>query len=289
MKMRILILQERGRHEKNRKYREALCMQRAFHKIGHDCTVWGLNYENYSIPFEEISKEHDVLLSLENYDTGWHPVVSSFRGTKVFWSIDSHCSLGLHIKHCQKNKFDILLNSTESYNKYFENLVKNRIWFPNAYPSDLIKPDKDIEKKYPIGFCGTSIPQRDKIVDIIAKNTYIKKDIFVIGDDMVKALNSYKISFNYNIADDINFRTFESTGAGSMLLTNYTPNIEKLFEINKEIVTYENVEEMLEKINFYLKNENEREKIAAAGYEKSKNYHSYDIRSEQFISIVEKL
>lgn len=287
--MRILIIQERGRHEKNREYREALCMQRSLRRAGHDCTVWGLNYENYSVPFDEISKDHDVLLSLENYDTGWHPCVNSFKGLKVFWSIDSHCSLDMHIKHCQKSNYDLLLNSTQSYLGHYKNLVKYGVWFPNGYPSDFIRPLPDVDRVYPVGFCGSSIPQRDAVVDIVAKNFDLKRDIFVIGDDMVKALCSYKIAFNCNIADDINFRTFEATGAGAMLLTNYTSNVEKLFEIDKEIVTYKTAEEMLQKVSYYLQHEDEREAIATAGQLRSSKDHSYDARAKQFISIVSNL
>ena len=103
--MRFLIIQERGRHEKNREFREALCMKRALERAGYGCTVWGLNYDNFSIPFEEVSRGHDVLVSLENYDTGWHPNISKFNGLKVFWSIDSHCALAEHIAFSRKNKF----------------------------------------------------------------------------------------------------------------------------------------------------------------------------------------
>lgn len=264
-------------------------MKRSLERIGHSCTVWGLNYDNYDTPFEEISKDHDVLLSLENYDIGWHPCVNSFKGLKVFWSVDSHCSLDMHIKHCQKSSYDIVLNSTQSYISHYKNLAKYGVWFPNAYASDYIKPLLEVDRTYPIGFCGSSIPQRDALLDIVDKNFGLKRDTFVIGDDMVKALSSYKIAFNCNIADDINYRTFEATGAGAMLITNYTPNIEKLFEINKEVVVYKNVGEMLEKIDYYMRNEEERKAIATAGLDRSSKDHSYDTRAEQFISMIERI
>ena len=264
-------------------------MQRSLQRAGHECTVWGLNYDNYSIPFEEISKGHDILLSLENYDTGWHPCVNSFKGLKVFWSIDSHCSLGMHLKHCQKSSYDLLLSSTQSYMGHYKNLVKQCVWFPNAYPSDFIRPHPDVHRVYQIGFCGSSIPQRDAVLDIVSKNFNLKKDTFVIGDDMVKALSSYKIAFNCNISDDINFRTFEATGAGAMLITNYTPNIEKLFVLDKEIVTYRTVDELLQKIDFYSKNEEKRESIASAGFARSFKDHSYDTRVNQIVSIIKNI
>ena len=97
--MKILLIQERGRHEKNRNFRECENLKRAFLNIGIDTTIWGLNYENFSIPFSEIVKDKDIILSIENYDTGWFPDISSYKDKlKIFWSVDSHCALPSHLK-----------------------------------------------------------------------------------------------------------------------------------------------------------------------------------------------
>jgi hypothetical protein len=68
MSPRILIIQERGHHEKNREFRESENFKRAFHKLGVTCEVWGLGYSNYSVPFPDIAKNYDVVFVVENYD-----------------------------------------------------------------------------------------------------------------------------------------------------------------------------------------------------------------------------
>ena len=287
--MKFLIIQENGRHEKNRHFRESFCLKRSLERIGHECTVWGLGHSNFSIPFDEISKQCDVVLSLENYDTGWHPSITAFKGLKVFWSIDSHCSLDLHINHCKKSRYDLLLNSTESYIERFRGLVSHAAWFPNAYPSDLIAPRSDVHRGHCVGFCGSSIPHRDALLDTISKTHSIKRDIFVIGEDMVRALSSYKIAFNCNIADDINYRTFEATAAGAMLLTNYTPNLEKLFVIGREVAVYQSLDDILAAISHYSTNDDERQAVASAGMMRSSTSHSYDERAKQFVSIIQSI
>lgn len=287
--MRILIIQEKGRHEKNKEFREALCLKRGLLRQGHECTVWGFGYENYAQSFEDISKDCDAILSLENYDAGWHPNVSSFKGLKLFWSIDSHCVLAEHIEFTRKNKFNVVLNSTKRYIEYFKEHVEYGFWFPNGYPSDLIQPSKNVGRTHGVGFCGSSIQKRNMLLDIVERKFPIKRDIFVIGNDMVESLSSYKIAFNYNIADDINFRTFEATGAGAMLLTNRTPDVEKLFEIGKEIVVYESLEDLYAKLEYYLNNEEKRKQIAKAGYIRSARDHTYDKRSEQLIAIIDDI
>lgn len=285
--MKILLIQEAGRHEKNKNFREALCLERGLNKIeGIESIVWGLNYANYSTPFSELEKWADIIFVIENYSFGqWLPIkeISESKKLKLFWSIDSHTIVKPHIELSKNMKIDILLNSTEYYIPFFNDVCNKSFWFPNAYPDDLLKP-LDIEKNMNVGFCG-NIANRGNYINYLRKYN-IKADIFVIGDDMVRAINSYKIHFNRNYSNDINYRTFETTGCGTFLLTNYTPGLEKLFKIGEEIVTYENFNDLDEKINYYLTNEDERKKIEKAGYERSKNNHSYFERSKMLVEII---
>lgn len=284
--MKILLIQERGRNEGNREFREALCLKRGIERAGHEAVVWGLNYNNFSVSFDEISKDCDALLSLENYDSGWHPDISKFKGKKLFWSIDSHCALQNHQMHCAKHKFDTILLSNIQHSHHFEGMVNSAVWFPNGYPSDLVKPDLTVTRSHDIGFCGSLIGNREPWLNLISNKFKLKKDIFVIGNDMVKALSSYKIAFNINIADDINFRTFEATGSGAMLLTNYTPNLEKLFKIGEEIIIYDSPEDLLRKIEIYTSDDDLRNTIADNGKNRSINDHSYDSRSKKLLKLI---
>ena len=284
--MKVLLIQERGRNEANREFREALCLQRGIERAGHEAVVWGLNYDNYSVPFQEISRDCDALLSLENYDSGWHPDISEFKGKKLFWSIDSHCALQNHQMHCTKHKFDTIMLSNIQHSHHFKGMVSSAVWFPNGYPSDLIRPDPTITRSHDIGFCGSLIGNRESWLNLISDKFKLKKDIFVIGNDMVKAFSSYKIAFNINIADDINFRTFEATGSGAMLLTNYTPNLENLFKIGEEIIIYDSPKDLLRKIEIYTSDDDLRNMIANNGKNRSINDHSYDSRSKNLLKLI---
>lgn len=284
--MKIVIVQEAGRHEKNKNFRESLNLHRALSKIeGVESKVWGLNYPEFSKSFSEIEKWADVIFIIENYTSEWLPTNEIYlsKKLKIFWSIDSHCVLSQHQHLCRLLKIDILLNSTEDYIPSFNGLVKKSYWFPNSYPDDLIFP-LDIVKTTDIGFCGNVI-NRGQLIDSLSKYN-IKKDIFVIGDDMVKAINSYKIHFNCNISNDINYRTFETTGTKTLLLTNYTKGLEKLFDLENEIVVYRSFQELDEKVKYYLQNESERMKIEKSGYERAKKDHTYFERAKKLIEII---
>jgi spore maturation protein CgeB len=284
--MKILIIQEKGRHEKNWRFRESLCIKRALESLGYESTVWGLSYENFSTPFEEIEKDHDVILLIENYPLNeWLPDLSLSKKLKVFWSIDSHVVASQHVEMVNKHNIDIVLNSVYGHDIFFKN--KKTIYFPNAYPDELIGP-VDTQKIYDVGFCG-NINNRGEWLNEINKNFNFKLDEFVIGNDMVNSINSYKIHFNRNISDDLNYRTFETLGCKTFLITNETPGLRDLFEIDKHLVTYNSINDLFEKINHYLNNPIDRIKIETDGYNHVLKNHTYKKRMEYFIDEINKL
>ena len=284
--MRFLIIQERGRHKKNEEFRECLNLQRALIRQGAECIVWGLNFDNFGIPFEKIQESCDVILLLENYESGkWLPDMSQSKKLKIFWSIDSHWNLRPHIDTCNAQKIDILLNSTFGYLDHFRKPGRRCYWFPNAYPEDLIKPIEGI-KKEGVGFCG-NVVNRMSWIQYLKEEVGMRFDNFVIGQDMVRAINGYAISWNRNIKDDVNYRTSESLGCRTFLLTNETDRLKDLFQIEKHLVTYDTPMDCADKARYFLKNDSEREEIQNAGYEHVRNNHTYDHRTQLLIDIVE--
>jgi spore maturation protein CgeB len=54
----------------------------------------------------------------------------------------------------------------------------------------------------------------------------------------------------------------------------------------KDFVYYENRQDLLDKIDYYLKNENERIEIAANAHKKIQAEHTFDVRVGEIIDIV---
>lgn len=279
--MKILIIQEQAHNPKVYSFREAASFKRAFERMGIESVIWGLNYENYNIPFNEISRDCDVVFLIEQYG-GWIPDMTSFTGIKLFWSIDSHCVPSYHSMICNNNKIDIVLNSIESHSKYFNQAC---FYFPNAYASDIIFPKDDIIKDIDIGFCGHIGGDRPEWINSIPN---IKTMIEVIGDDMVNSINSYQIHFNRNLADDINYRTFETLGCRTLLFTNFTENLDNLFDIDKHLVVYDTKADLLDKMRYYLDNTTILTEISNAGYLHVKQFHTYDNRAKLLLDILKK-
>lgn len=116
----------------------------------------------------------------------------------------------------------------------------------------------------------------------------VQKPVF--GKDMYQVIANSKISFNIHgdIANQCagNVRMFEVTGLGACLITDYKNNINDLFIVDKEIVTYNSVDECIEKIKWLMDNEDKCQEIAKAGQLRTLKDHTLEKRCKQVINLI---
>lgn len=108
------------------------------------------------------------------------------------------------------------------------------------------------------------------------------------GTMMPKIFKCSKINLNTTnraIRSGIPLRIFDIMGCGGFVLTNYQPELLDYFVPGEDIVLYDSIPDMLNKIEYYLANENERIQIAKNGYEKVKKLHNYELRLSQMIEL----
>ena len=74
-------------------------------------------------------------------------------------------------------------------------------------------------------------------------------------------------------------------GCGGFLLTRYAPNLDSEFPHGGVFATYACADDCLTKIEYYLNNEVERNKIAKRGQDYILKEHSYLKRMDHLISI----
>lgn len=88
-----------------------------------------------------------------------------------------------------------------------------------------------------------------------------------------------KININttlHTIQSGVPLRVFDIMGCGGFMLTNYQPELEELFNIGTEIEVYHNLDELVDKVRYYLKHDRERIRIAMNGYQKVRDQYSYE-------------
>lgn len=280
MKNKILIIQENGRHAKNRRYRECFSLQRAFLSLYQHVDVWGLGHSNYLQ--EPDWESYDLIINLENYDeSGWVPSLAKVQATKLLWSIDAHVKgLDSYLNTAHEGNYDLILQATPEF------VTNNSIWFPNCYDDFLIRP-LGLPKKHDVGFCG-NIVNRASLISVMSNNFNFKLDEFVIGNEMVEAINTYKVHWNANIGIDINYRNFETMGCGTCLLTSHNPHLSELgMEDGENCLVYNNVEEMVNKARIILEDDQLRTRIGKAGNRLAK-LHTYTERAKKILNHLNK-
>src|SRR3989344_2603391 len=155
------------------------------------------------------------------------------------------------------------------------------------------------QKKYGISFVGSFDPvfyaQRETILNQIKDlglNVWGNKawlDTELKGcyrgrpsdEEMFKIYRESKIVVNIDLAKEkegtgVNLRPFEITSCGAMLLNHDDrKEIFNLFEDGKEFISFKGSEDVRQKVEYYLGHEEELKIIAQAGFERTKNNHTY--------------
>lgn len=208
--------------------------------------------------------------------------------------------------------YDLILTSFPHYVEKFRKIgVKSeyfRIGFEKSILSKVRKTDTNYEAVF-IGGFSDQHGERLRFLEYLALNVdvdfwgygllkYPNSPIIrkyhgkIWGLPMYDVLYNSKISINKHIDEAENFannmRLYESTGVGTMLLTDFKDNLHELFEIGKEIETYKTKEELKDKVKYYLNHDKEREKIAMAGQRRTLEDHTYEKRMKELSAILTK-
>lgn len=107
--------------------------------------------------------------------------------------------------------------------------------------------------------------------------------------EMPKVFHASRINLNMTmrpIETGLSLRVWDVLGCGGFLLTNYQAEIPEYFEIGRDLETYSSMEELEEKIRYYLSHDDERIEIAVNGYEKTAGHHTYELRIAEMIRIL---
>jgi hypothetical protein len=144
-------------------------------------------------------------------------------------------------------------------------------------------------KKYDVVFVGTQTPRRKRILDKLSDyfDVYAPR----IWDPVLlnTFYNQAKIVLNIHASDVLNTETrlCEVMGSGSFLLSEEISTTD-MFENGKHLVYWKHgqIDDLLQKVDYYLDHEKERERIAKSGHEHALKYHTLEKRIEMMLSIV---
>jgi spore maturation protein CgeB len=114
------------------------------------------------------------------------------------------------------------------------------------------------------------------------------KDLLGNGCRLMPSLHYYReLPFFYNACDmnfnatslqmstAVNQRVFDVPACGAFLLTDDQDELQDLFRVGEEIITYKDKEQIPELVKYYLAHEEERNNIAMCGKERVLKDHTY--------------
>jgi spore maturation protein CgeB len=96
---------------------------------------------------------------------------------------------------------------------------------------------------------------------------------------------NHSMNYNMNGSKNINAKFFEIMGSGTFMLSNYVEDLFNFFDKNEDVekMLFRDEEELSQKINFYLKNDLEREKVSKKVFDYIYNNHTYENRAKLII------
>ncbi len=239
---------------------------------------------------EQIEKFEDIL---ERLPHGWIPDVVIFR-TLMHWRIPDgiekspYLTIALlddwyggvdYLSDCCR-LFDHVFTDKKGVELLNKLGIYNVSYWPHFGHDPLIfNSDFSEERSYDITYTGNFNQnfQRERIpwlkrISTLDKKYNIKMFYDLSKSEYAKVLNRTKIVFNRALKQEMNLRTFEAPACGALLfMEEENLEIRDFLEPDKEVILYNknNLEELLV---YYLEHDDERKKIAMAGYRKIQNY-----------------
>ncbi|MBF2067330.1 MAG: glycosyltransferase [Calothrix sp. C42_A2020_038] len=126
-----------------------------------------------------------------------------------------------------------------------------------------------------------------KLIFRVSAKTPLKKwlnydNVGELIEKLIPAAAGNSQSSTQQYSQQIKGRNFEVPSCGGLILTSPADNLEDYYILGQEIICFDDTNDLINKIKYYLEYEQERHAIAQAGYERTLKEHTY---TERFNSI----
>ncbi|MDQ7024091.1 MAG: glycosyltransferase [Anaerolineae bacterium] len=107
---------------------------------------------------------------------------------------------------------------------------------------------------------------------------------YALGETMLRVLSGATISLNVHgdfMRYGGNMRLFEAAGVGAFQISDNRVGIHEWFTVDEHLVVYDSLDDLREKVRYYLAHPQERQEIATAARQHALQHHTYDQRLTQ--------
>jgi hypothetical protein len=247
-------------------------------KLGHEVDEFipfgrhGVDYRrvtNFNIELQEV-KDYDVVLIAKGNGISEYTMkmLKKNNGKVVLWFCDGLIS---YSREMQKRTMlaDVAFFDKRTVLEKGLMFNDNCRYVCEGY-DETVDCLQKVKKQYDISFIGQIYGDRTSFLDLLPKATIISG---AYGIQHSIEVGKSKINLNSCTMNAASDRTYKIMAAGGFLMSDDWYGREKLGFIDEEdIVIYKDFSDLQEKIDYYLENEDARDKIAASGAIKAKKY-----------------
>lgn len=172
------------------------------------------------------------------------------------------------------------------------------IYLPEGANPEIHKP-YDVKKTIDVSFVGQCYGSRPEIIQQL-KLQGIDVEAYGHGwsngplstEEMVRLYSRTKINLGFGgVAGHkdtycVKGRDFEIPMSGGLYLTEYHPELEKCYELEKEIVTYKDMDDLKNKIHYLLSNPEQADEIRKKGTCRAHNEHTWKMRFGKIFNLL---
>lgn len=259
---------------------------------------WGEGFPNFNpkLKVQDVIKRHcpwtpDVILTYGwRYSVGFEGLGSIKNIAKVHITVDYGRPEGIPRQNVffKKNKYDLVFAITQNaYRLLTGNNVCDKIEIiPFSADTNIYKP--------------LNIPVKDQVLaafttrtDIYPNRTKVQRAIKsmkipiitkrVVHQKLIRCINASKITLtSNNIFKSLSMRYTETMACGGFLMADEPEDLSYAGLKDKEhLIIYKDIKDLKRKVQYYLKHEKERKKIAKQGMQFVRKNHSCKVRVKQ--------
>ena len=188
-------------------------------------------------------------------------------------------------------KFDLNLTNCLPATDWYRQRGLPCLYVPNGFHRpDGLRPPESLGYKHEFSFLGSSKPERRAVIDrLLAAGVPIQ--LFGAGwpssqwvDDPNAIYRLTQINLGIGLASPsltlttLKGRDFECPGVGACYLTTYSWELANLYDVGKEILCYQSVEELIEMFTWYRRRPEECLRIAQAAWRRCGEEHTWEQR-----------
>lgn len=170
----------------------------------------------------------------------------------------------------------------------------NVLFWPEGANPDFFEP-LGIPFRYDVTFCGQRYGQRPLLVDYLRRRG-VRVDCFGSGwehgyqtdEELVRIFNQSRINLGFGFVNEstdqcLKGRDFEIPSCGALYLTSHNSDLERVYKIGEEIISYTDYEDCFNKIISLLNDPAKCERIRAVARRAVLERHTWSERIYQLL------